>query len=168
MDTDNITITEQPVYEKKTWKNGSEKAMIAEALLNARPHESPAKIAEMSGLKTRQVHNIKKNLIAGNQQLHNTAVKSIKKLCQGRTFGEITEVKASDARAAAEVILSRTEPVKLISEGANQSITFTQVNINQSFVSSSDPIDILPVSCDDTQDVVVLPDIKQELQSDDS
>lgn len=122
-----------PPKEKKTWKNGSDKANLYHAL---RASDYPVtEAARLSGLSPRtgfyheKQQQIKK--IADNVTLHNLAKKGIKQLAKGLTFGELKEVKDSTVVAACQTILDRTEPKINRQDIRSLSVTLTAEQLDR-------------------------------------
>ncbi|MFZ2937607.1 MAG: hypothetical protein WA066_02760 [Candidatus Omnitrophota bacterium] len=119
-----------PPKVKKTWKNGSDKAAIFQALRAADYPITDA--ARKANLTPRQGFNIEKiRKIGEDKTFHNIARRGIKQLAKGLTFGELKEVKDSTVVAACSVILDRTEPKIVRQDIRSLSVTLTAEQLDR-------------------------------------
>lgn len=70
-----------------------------------------------------QIHHQTKNLIKDDTKLISLARRNLKKLAQGKKYGEIKQVKDSTSLAAVNAILDRADPI--IKHVETKSISFS-------------------------------------------
>ena len=133
--------------------------IIVEAAKQNLPDVTRSQIADVLGIRRESVHRIenrnKKKSVA-DKALHHLAIRAVKDNLK-RIENEITVQKVtqkgeivdiiviekpsfSNQLEAARLVLDRAEPIKQADSGSGQSISFTQVNINQAYINSREPI----------------------------
>ena len=94
-------------------------------------------------------YNIRKNIrvhnIVDNKRI-NRAVRSHDKLLQGKAFGDVKDVKASDVNRCIDRVLERSHPVKQVSIKTILNVTGSPSELADFQGSQIAPIDVTPTT----------------------
>lgn len=91
-------------------------------------------IAQTLGIHPQSVYKIdarlKKLKITGNEKKYKRASKALDLLLQGKTFGELKEVKDSTVAACVKEVYARFDPVVTHNVNLNANVTFSEVDLS--------------------------------------